>query len=110
MKREKDIMDVWFDSGISPWASLGYPFMNKGLFEQLWPVDLVDESQDQIRGWFYSLTFCGVSVFNKNSYDTCGLMGWVLDEKGEKLFYLRFAMNAQGFSELHKAMMHHPKR
>ncbi|MCX6815154.1 MAG: isoleucine--tRNA ligase [Candidatus Aenigmarchaeota archaeon] len=83
--RVKDIMDVWFDSGISPWASLGYPFMNKPLFEQLWPVDLVDESQDQIRGWFYTLMLCGFSVFDKAPYRTVCLNGWTLDEKGEKM-------------------------
>jgi isoleucyl-tRNA synthetase len=85
MERVKDIMDVWFDSGISPWASIGYPFRNKGLFEGLWPVDLIDESQDQIRGWFYSLMLCGVSIFDKSSYRTVCLNGWTLDEKGEKM-------------------------
>ena len=83
--RAKDIMDVWFDSGISPWASLGYPFMNKELFERLWPVDLVDESQDQIRGWFYTLMLCGHSVFDRAPYHTVCLNGWTLDEKGEKM-------------------------
>jgi isoleucyl-tRNA synthetase len=83
--RVKDIMDVWFDSGISPWASLGYPFMNKELFERLWPVDLVDESQDQIRGWFYTLMLCGYSVFDRAPYHTVCLNGWTLDEKGEKM-------------------------
>jgi isoleucyl-tRNA synthetase len=85
MKRAKDIMDVWFDSGISPWASLGYPFMNKELFEKLWPVDLVDESQDQIRGWFYTLMLCGYSAFGRAPYHTVCLNGWTLDEKGEKM-------------------------
>jgi isoleucyl-tRNA synthetase len=85
MRRVPDIIDVWFDSGISAWASLGYPFRNKDLFEKLWPCDAVSESQDQIRGWFYSLMFCGVSVFNRAPYNSIGLMGWVLDEKGEKM-------------------------
>ena len=85
MVREPDIIDVWFDSGISPWASLGYPFKNKKLFERLWPVDLIDESQDQIRGWFYSLMFCGISVFDESPFKTVCMNGWVLDEKGEKM-------------------------
>ena len=85
MNRIPDIMDVWFDSGISPWASLGYPFRNKELFEILWPVDLVDESQDQIRGWFYALMFLSTAVFNKKPYETVCLNGWTLDEKGEKM-------------------------
>jgi isoleucyl-tRNA synthetase len=85
MERVKDIMDVWFDSGISPWASIGYPFKNKGLFDLLWPVDMIDESQDQIRGWFYSLMLCGASVFGHAPYRTVCLNGWTLDEKGEKM-------------------------
>ncbi len=85
MVREKDVMDVWFDSGISPWASLGYPYKNKELFEKLWPVDLVNESQDQIRGWFYTLMFSSVATFDKKPYDTVCLNGWTLDEKGEKM-------------------------
>lgn len=85
MRRVPDTMNVWFDSGISPWASLGYPYQNKAAFERLWPVDLVCESQDQIRGWFYSLMFCGVATFGTSPYKSVGLMGWVLDEKGEKM-------------------------
>jgi isoleucyl-tRNA synthetase len=87
MKRVPDIMDVWFDSGIAPWASLGYPHKkgSKETFEKLWPVDLVDESQDQIRGWFYSMLFCGSAIFNRSPYEAAALNGWVLDEKGEKM-------------------------
>lgn len=85
MERVKDILDVWFDSGIAPWASLGYPFRNKALFERLWPVDLVDESQDQTRGWFYTLMTCGHAVMGQTPYRTVCLNGWTLDEKGEKM-------------------------
>ncbi len=85
MVREKEIMDVWFDSGISPWASLGYPFKNKSLFEKLWPVDLIDESSDQTRGWFYSLMVIGFSAFAEKPYKTVCLNGWTLDDKGEKM-------------------------
>lgn len=85
MTRYPDIMGVWFDSGISPWASLGYPHKNKELFEKLWNVDLIDESQDQIRGWFYSLMVCGYSAFGKSPYKTVCMNGWTLDEKGEKM-------------------------
>lgn len=85
MNRVPDTMNVWFDSGIAPWASLGYPYQNKELFEKLWPVDLIDESQDQIRGWFYSLMFCGMAAFNSSPYKAVALNGWVTDEKGEKM-------------------------
>ncbi len=85
MRRVPDTMNVWFDSGIAAWASLGYPYRNKELFENLWPTDFISEAQDQIRGWFYSLMFCGVAAFNKSPYDSVGLLGWVLDAKGEKM-------------------------
>ncbi|MFH1750696.1 MAG: isoleucine--tRNA ligase [Candidatus Micrarchaeota archaeon] len=85
MARVKDILNVWFDSGISPWASLGYPFRNKELFESMFPADLINESQDQIRGWFDSLMFTSVGVFGKAPYKKVAMMGWVLDEKGEKM-------------------------
>lgn len=85
MSRVPDTLNVWFDSGIAPWASLGYPFRNKDVFERLWPVDLIVEAQDQIRGWFYSLMFCGMSAFEQATYGSVGMLGWVLDEKGEKM-------------------------
>jgi len=85
MNRVKDIFNVWFDSGIAPWASLAYPFKNKELFEEMFPCDLINESQDQIRGWFYVLMFCSMAAFEKPSYKAVGMMGWVLDEKGEKM-------------------------
>jgi len=85
MERDPDIMDVWFDSGISPWASLGYPFKNKELFNKLWDVDLVDESQDQVRAWFNTLMICSFATFGKEPYKTVCLNGWTLDDKGEKM-------------------------
>ncbi|MBU1197984.1 isoleucine--tRNA ligase [Candidatus Micrarchaeota archaeon] len=83
--RIKDILNVWFDSGIAPWASLGYPFKNKELFERMFPANLINESQDQIRGWFDSLMFASVGVFGKTPYLAVAMNGWVLDEKGEKM-------------------------
>ena len=85
MKRINDIFDVWFDSGIAPWASCGYPFTNKILFEKHFPVSRVNESQDQIRGWFYSLMFCGVATYDKAPYLEVSMPGWVVDSKGEKM-------------------------
>ena len=85
MKRINDIFDVWFDSGIAPWAPLHYPFENKKLFEDHYPVNRVNESQDQIRGWFYHLMFCGVATFNKAPYLEVSMPGWVVDNKGEKM-------------------------
>jgi isoleucyl-tRNA synthetase len=85
MRRVKDIFTVWFDSGVTPWASLGYPYSNKELFEEMFPVSLVCESQDQVRGWFDSLMLCSMGVFEKPAYKSVALMGWVLDDKGEKM-------------------------
>lgn len=85
MTRVPDTMNVWFDSGISPWASFGYPFKNKKLFETLWPTDMVCEGQDHIRGWFYALMFCGVSAFDVSPFEAVAMTGWTLDEKGEKM-------------------------
>jgi isoleucyl-tRNA synthetase len=84
-KRVEDTMNPWFDSGIATWASLGYPFKNKDLFEKLFPADMICEAQDQIRGWFYSLMFCGVSAFGKSPFKAVSMMGWVVDEKGEPM-------------------------
>src|SRR3989344_914531 len=85
MKRINDIFDVWFDSGVAPWASLGYPFEGKKLFEEHYPVSRINESQDQIRGWFYSLMFCGVAAHDKIPYKEVSMPGWVVDDKGEKM-------------------------
>ncbi|MCK5016864.1 MAG: isoleucine--tRNA ligase [Candidatus Peribacteraceae bacterium] len=85
MTRVPDTMNVWFDSGIGPWASLGYPFRNKEIFEKLYPMDMICESQDQIRGWFYSLMFCGVGAFDKRPYNSVSMTGWTLDAKGQKM-------------------------
>ncbi len=84
-QRINDIFDVWYDSGCAPYASLHYPFENKEIFESHYPVSRINESQDQVRGWFYSLMFCGIAVFGKAPYQTVSMPGWVLDEKGEKM-------------------------
>ena len=85
MSRIPDVFDVWFDSGIAPWASLGYPNENRELFESMFPVDLINESQDQIRGWFYTLAFAAMATHDKPAFKSVAMMGWVVDEKGEKM-------------------------
>ena len=85
MSRIPDIINIWVESGIGPWASLGYPHHDNGLFSQLNTVDLIDESADQIRGWFYALLFMGYSVFDKAPFKTACLNGWTLDTKGVKM-------------------------
>lgn len=85
MERVNDIFDVWYDSGVAPWASLGAPYQNNELFKKNYPISRINESQDQIRGWFYSLMYCGVGTFGKKPYSEVSMPGWVLDEKGEKM-------------------------
>lgn len=85
MKKIKGIFDVWFDSGIAPFASMGYPENNKDLFETHFPVDRINEAQDQIRGWFYSLMFCSSAVFGKAPYKAVSMVGWVVDKNGAKM-------------------------
>lgn len=85
MERTPDIFDVWYDSGVAPFASLGYPYTNKELFEERSPVNWINEAQDQIRGWFYSLAVMSAAVFDKPAYQNVSMTGWVLDAKGDKM-------------------------
>lgn len=85
MKKFKGILDVWFDSGIAPWASLGYPAHNKEIFESHFPIGRINEAQDQIRGWFYSLMFCSAAIFGKSPYKEVSMTGWVVDKNGNKM-------------------------
>lgn len=84
MKRVKDVLDVWFDSGIASWASLGYP-SRKEEFEELWPADFIVEGQDQVTKWFYSQQAVSVIAFDTVPYREVLMHGFVLDPTGEKL-------------------------
>ncbi len=84
MKRVNDVLDVWFDSGIAFYASLGYP-KNKELYEKLRPADLILEGHDQTRGWFFSLLRSGVIGFESSPYKRVLLHGFVLDEQGREM-------------------------
>ncbi len=84
MHRIPDVLDVWFDSGVAAWASLGYPH-HKEEFEQWWPAKFIVEAHDQTRGWFYSQLGAGVISFDRAPYDEVMMHGWVLDPKGQKM-------------------------
>lgn len=84
MHRVPDVLDVWFDSGVAAWASLGYPH-RKEEFEKWWPADFIVEAHDQTRGWFYSQLGAGVISFDRAPYDEVMMHGWVLDPKGQKM-------------------------
>ncbi len=83
-ERIPDIFDVWFDSGIAPFASLHYPFEEQP-FEDMWPMDFITEASDQIRGWFYHLMFCGILGFDEKPYEKILFQGYVLRADGEKM-------------------------
>ena len=83
-ERIPDIFDVWFDSGIAPFASMHYPFEEQP-FEDLWPMDFITEASDQIRGWFYHLMFCGILGFDEKPYEKILFQGYVLRADGEKM-------------------------
>lgn len=84
MTRVPDVLDVWFDSGVASWASLGYPSRKEEL--KLWyPVDFITEGHDQTRGWFYSMLGCGLIAFDEVPYRRVLMHGFTLDEKGEKM-------------------------
>ena len=85
MIKVKGVLDVWFDSGVAPFGSLNYPEENKELFDEIFPFDRINEAQDQIRGWFYSLMFCSTAIFGKAPYKAVSMVGWVLDKNGEKM-------------------------
>ncbi len=87
MKRESDLIDVWFDSGAMPYAQLHYPFENKELIDQnkAFPADFIAEGVDQTRGWFYTLHAIGTTVFNSIAYKNVMSNGLVLDKNGQKM-------------------------
>ncbi|MCE4602122.1 MAG: isoleucine--tRNA ligase [Desulfurococcales archaeon] len=83
MKRVPDVLDVWFDSGISFYASLGFP--RSRLWDEMKPVDFIVEGHDQIRGWFFSLLRSGVIGFNSSPYKSVMVHGFALDEHGREM-------------------------
>ena len=84
MRRVPDVLDVWFDSGITTWAVLGYP-KNEELFKRFWPADLEIEGVDQIRGWWNSQMITSVIVFGRAPYKRVTMHGFVLDVHGIKM-------------------------
>ena len=85
MKRTKEVIDCWFDSGSMPFAQLHYPFENKELFEQNYPAQFISEAVDQTRGWFYTLLAISTAIFDRNPFENCIVLGHVLDKKGLKM-------------------------
>lgn len=87
MKREPDLIDVWFDSGAMPYAQGHYPFENQANIDQnkAFPADFIAEGVDQTRGWFYTLHALSVMLFDSVAYKTVVANGLVLDKNGNKM-------------------------
>ena len=87
MKRETDLIDVWFDSGSMPYAQLHYPFENKELIDtrSYYPADFISEGVDQTRGWFFTLHAIATMVFDSVAFKNVISNGLVLDKNGNKM-------------------------
>ncbi|WP_417882428.1 isoleucine--tRNA ligase [Xanthomarina gelatinilytica] len=87
MKREADLIDVWFDSGSMPYAQWHYPFENADLIDEkkAFPADFIAEGVDQTRGWFYTLHAIASMVFDSVAYKNVVSNGLVLDKNGQKM-------------------------
>jgi len=86
MKRESDLIDVWFDSGSMPYAQWHYPFQNKELVDTTWrKADFIAEGVDQTRGWFYTLHAIATMIFDDVAYKNVVSNGLVLDKNGHKM-------------------------
>ncbi|MBK6952541.1 MAG: isoleucine--tRNA ligase [Crocinitomicaceae bacterium] len=87
MKRESDLIDVWFDSGAAPYAQFHYPFENKEQIDNrtLFPADFIAEGVDQTRGWFYTQHVISTLVFDSVAYKNVVSNGLVLDKNGQKM-------------------------
>ena len=87
MKRESDLIDVWFDSGAMPYAQWHYPFENKDLIEnnKAFPADFIAEGVDQTRGWFYTLHAIATLCFDSVAFKNVVSNGLVLDKNGQKM-------------------------
>ncbi|MFY0591481.1 MAG: isoleucine--tRNA ligase [Roseivirga sp.] len=85
MKRELDLIDVWFDSGAMPYAQWHYPFENDDVFKKSFPADFIAEGVDQTRGWFFTLHTLGVMLHDKVAFKNVIANGLVLDKSGNKM-------------------------
>ncbi len=84
MYRVKDVFDVWFDSSVASWATLGFP-NDAEKFKKWWPADFITEGHDQTRGWFYSQLGSSMVAFDKAPYKSVLMHGFTLDEVGRKM-------------------------
>ena len=85
MRRESDLIDVWFDSGAMPYAQQHYPFEQKEGFDEVFPADFIAEGVDQTRGWFFTLHAIATMLFDSVAFKNIISNGLVLDKNGNKM-------------------------
>ena len=85
MRRVKEVIDCWYDSGSMPFAQWHYPFKNQDVFEKRFPANFISEAVDQTRGWFYTLLAISTLLFDRAPFENCIVMGHVLDKEGQKM-------------------------
>jgi len=85
--RVPDVFDVWLDSSVATWGTLGYPGEpgSQAAFDELWPADLIMEAHDQTRGWFWSQLGMGTAALERTPYERVLMHGWALDPEGRKM-------------------------
>ena len=101
MRRESDLIDVWFDSGSMPYAQWHYPFENREKFEENFPADFIAEGVDQTRGWFFTLHAIAVMVYDSVAFKNVVSNGLVLDKNGQKMSK-RLGNAADPFKTIHQ--------
>lgn len=84
MKRVPDVLDVWFDAGVTSWAQLGYP-REQEEFKRWWPAKFITEAHDQTRGWFYSQLGSSCVALGQAPYEQVLMHGWMLDSQGQPM-------------------------
>jgi isoleucyl-tRNA synthetase len=85
MRRVKDVIDCWFDSGAMPYAQHHFPIEHAGDFDKLFPASFISEGVDQTRGWFYTLHALGVLLRGQPAFLNCIVLGHILDGEGRKM-------------------------
>ena len=85
MRRVRDVIDCWFDSGAMPYAQHHYPFEHQNDFGELFPAAFISEGVDQTRGWFYTLHALGVLLRGGPAFENCIVLGHILDDQGRKM-------------------------
>ncbi|MFY9588417.1 MAG: isoleucine--tRNA ligase [Actinomycetota bacterium] len=85
MRRVREVIDAWYDSGSMPFAQWHYPFEREDVFAKRFPADYICEAIDQTRGWFYSLLAISTLLWDRSSYENVVCLGLIVDEQGRKM-------------------------